>query len=178
MHSVAYRYIVVVIIAVAMTIPACSQGPPTIQDALELVRAEKLSELDAMLKSHPELANAKDANGTPLVSLAFEGLRPFCSRAVEIVLRNGGDPNLQDKDGLTPLHRLAMVGKNASIQDYTTVGDVGVLLVRMGAREDRKNNAGQTPEEYAKAIKSQAALSFYALLRDERASKPRDEPTY
>jgi ankyrin repeat protein len=65
-------------------------------------------------------------------------------RFFDLLMRENADPNVLDKDGNTPLHRLFLVHKNK-----TTVADVNLLLFH-GANPMLRNKAGQSILDLAK----------------------------
>uniref|UniRef100_A0ABD2XJ76 Uncharacterized protein n=1 Tax=Trichogramma kaykai TaxID=54128 RepID=A0ABD2XJ76_9HYME len=66
---------------------------------------------------------------------------------VDLLLRNGADPNLANKDGLTPLH---VIARSAFFEGYVAIVffdiiDTNQLTVQVDARD----NSGRTPLQWA-----------------------------
>jgi hypothetical protein len=59
-------------------------------------------------------------------------------KTVAVLLLYNADPNIQDNDGNTPLHRAYIVGAEHTIRD---------LLLKCGADPTIKNNDGKIPSE-------------------------------
>ena len=79
--------------------------------------------------------NGVDWHGQAAVHVAAEH---DAAKNMEALLQAGGNPNLQDQDGNTPLHHAAR-GTIASFDSLT------VILLRAGADPNRPNNGGETP---------------------------------
>ena len=92
---------------------------------------------EALLKSNPALANARDAgSATPLHWAADKGGRAIA----ELLLANGADLNAAKKDGVTALHIASALGHK----------DVAELLLDKGADINCKDHLGRTPYALAR----------------------------
>ena len=82
----------------------------------------------------------KNIGETPLVNAAAGGT----TRAVEILLAAGADPNLQSKGGFTPLG-----ASLRSTRQHNNRKDIIHLLLDSGARTDVRDGTGMLPIEIA-----------------------------
>jgi ankyrin repeat protein len=67
--------------------------------------------------------------------------------SVDLLLKNGADPNLQDDAGLTPLHWAVVRGNRLVIRS----------LIEKGAAIGPKDSEGRTPRDMAVELKSLGA---------------------
>ncbi len=108
-------------------------------DAVSKGQAERVKTL---LKKKPDLLMIVDSNqNTPLHIAAQEGKHDV----VEVLLKSGAKPNVQNAAGRTPLHE-------------TMSGTVAVMLVTHGADKTIKNKEGNNPVEAAKKDDKQEVL--------------------
>ena len=97
--------------------------------------------------------NGEREDGWPLNHQAGHGRM----QGVATLLELGADPNPQDEQGNTPMHRLAQRG---------TGKEFAKLLLEHGADLSIKNVKGETPMDLAAKAKQRALLNF---LRDYRS---------
>lgn len=123
-----------------------------------------------MIQENPEIVNSKG-------ELGFSALHnAMCDEqfeTVELIIRNGANVNIQNDDGIAPLH-LACYVKNAELlleggadinlrdfygstplHSFAENGDesyyVAKFLLRKGADRNLKNKAGETPLSIARS---------------------------
>jgi len=77
------------------------------------------------------------------------------SRMVQMLLLNGANPNIADREGSTPLHFAVKLGEP----------EIVLQLLQYGARQTQINKEGLTPYDLAKKHKSKTVPS---LLKDVR----------
>ena len=100
-----------------------------------------VEEIQALLKSHPELINSKDENGdTPLHAAAAWTNRDV----VSLLLAHKADVNARDNLGATPLHGAALQGRT----------DVVELLLANGADVNAKDKTGGTALRWAQTFET------------------------
>jgi len=80
--------------------------------------------------------NCGDADADSLFAAAVGG---DLARVKQLVVGCGADPNIQNKDGWTPLHYAAWQGHHKVVE----------LLLEHGANPNIQNNRGYTPLHYA-----------------------------
>lgn len=84
---------------------ACGEGQASEEvgkAAYRLARDGMAEELRALLAEHPQLANALDRTGMPLLENVID-IRPAfpnMHQTIEVLLQSGADPNLQAPDNL------------------------------------------------------------------------------
>ncbi|MBI2774776.1 ankyrin repeat domain-containing protein [Candidatus Dependentiae bacterium] len=110
-----------------------------------------LEMLKLLIKYGGNVEALDDWNMTPLYSAVHYGELA----SVDLLLRNGADPNHRDIRGRTPLH---MVNSEYQLQPELVIN----LLIRSGADLNAKNNEGRTP--LANAVAHYDSGAFKALL--------------
>jgi ankyrin repeat protein/catechol 2,3-dioxygenase-like lactoylglutathione lyase family enzyme len=75
------------------------------RDAFKAILADDPAGLTAVLDAHPEIVNARGANGNRLLNLVGHRLE-----LMQLLLARGADPNLGNNKGSTPLHDAAYGG--------------------------------------------------------------------
>jgi ankyrin repeat protein len=107
--------------------------------AFRALECGDVSNLQAVLRANPRLANERGTNGNTLLNLAvsFAGRRSAAGRAaVEALLTAGSDVNEPNDRGWTPLHQAA----------YVNNVEIASLLIARGAALDAEaHGAGGTP---------------------------------
>ncbi|HEY9450183.1 MAG TPA: ankyrin repeat domain-containing protein [Gemmatimonadaceae bacterium] len=89
----------------------------------------------------PNAASRNAMRVTPLHSAAAHGEPQTSLRMMEILLRSGADPNVQQHGGWTPLHQAAAHGRIEAV----------ALLLAHGADSTSASVNGKTPAEMAAA---------------------------
>ena len=111
-----------------------------------------LEALAAIVKRSPDVLVEQDQDGQTLIALACRAATgnvaipldpgtPEQHAAVDLILEAGGDPNVADKDGWTPLHTAGMAGHTSLAGRLVAAG----ASVAAGAY----GTAGGTPLSYA-----------------------------
>uniref|UniRef100_A0ABD2WRW7 Uncharacterized protein n=1 Tax=Trichogramma kaykai TaxID=54128 RepID=A0ABD2WRW7_9HYME len=91
--------------------------------------------------------NSQDKLGNTALHLAL-GLGDGCKNLVELLLQNGADPNLPNKDGLTPVHVICAKNEvcgDLTLAEFIKLNNEKLVLV------DTQDKRGQTPLHYALA---------------------------
>lgn len=84
----------------------------------------------ALLELNPVASKLVDASGRTQLHYAASSTD---GRVVDLLIKNGADPNAQDKDGNTPLHLGVMQGNKTFVED----------VIKLGAKPTIKNKLGQ-----------------------------------
>lgn len=147
-------------------------------------------EITAMAAENPWLLNRQDEFGKTALHTTRNAL------VVEALLKLGADPNIQDKDGMSPLH-LASIGgpfdllfllvkaiENVNIPDengctplhhamaFLSPQHVGLLLDN-GADPHIKNNNGRTPLDYGRDEPNSKTTRFlFGWIMEKEKSSP------
>jgi ankyrin repeat protein len=122
------RVFLLPLVLLAASVTTSSQTPPSTAALLEVIRANALPELRALVKSGG--ANDREDQGFPplVLTTAFGSLD-----AVRVLLDAGADPNQAGAFGLTPLHVAARDPRKVR------------LLLERGASVHAVSTAGYTP---------------------------------
>lgn len=166
---------------VMLTVPSVSHAQ--FSDGYKFLEAVKKADGDAatkyLEKPGTTIVNARD------VTTGQTGLQIATARRdllwINFLLQKGANPNLGDKQGLTPLviaARLgfvegveALIGGGARVNDANDTGetplisavhqkDIAVLraLLKAGANPDRPDNSGRSARDYAKLLGANSAV--------------------
>ncbi|KJV58372.1 ankyrin repeat family protein [Rickettsia felis str. Pedreira] len=132
---------------------------------------------DVQLKPLFELAFDQDVNinsqnkdnGCTFLHYSVEDVKVLYDNIPQFLLEKGADPNIQNKDGNTPLHILINRDFFSSKEIY-----VAKLLIQYGADIELKNLLGWTPIQcfiQAGNIKLKALLQLVKACKDNDFSK-------
>jgi len=119
----------------ALAAPAAAQGYSDGYKFLEAVKNRKTSEVDDLLAKpgSATLINARDlSTGRSALHIVVERRD---AQWLNFLIRRGANPNIADRDGVTPLMRASQLGFVDGVE----------RLIKAGARVDDANEAGETP---------------------------------
>lgn len=187
----------VVAMGLALAAPAAAQQ---FSEGFEFLKAVKERDgnkvTNALDKPGSIVVNARD------VSSGEGALHIVTARRDAVWLRfllaKGANPNVADKNGVSPLQLASnlgwsegveiLIGKGASVDQTNSAGETPLIaavhrrdvalvraLLQAGANPDRSDNSGRSARDYAKLLGSQSAivaeLDEAQAKRKERAAK-------
>ncbi|CAB0029550.1 unnamed protein product [Trichogramma brassicae] len=120
--------------------------------------------IEKMLNYYPELVNAQDEEGNPLLHVALGRRAVFETAVIELLLERGADPNLANAKGWTPLHLICADcwDDDAYVKTFFEIADRHNKTVEV----DAKDELGRTPLQWAVA---RLAPKIIDLLLDRGA---------
>lgn len=185
--------------AAAMAAPALGQKMSEGFEFLKAVKDRNGAKATAALdKPGSTVVNARDlASGEGALHIVVQRRDPVWLR---FLIGKGANPNLADKNGVTPLQLASnlgwsegveiLVGRGASVDVANSAGETPLIsaihrrdvelvraLLKAGANPDRSDNSGRTARDYALLLGPQSAiLAELDKAREER--KARAAKTY
>lgn len=120
-------------VSLVMAAPAEAQFYSDGYKFLQAVEKQDQSSVEQLLSKNSTLINTRDR--TDLHTALHIAVRARAYRWLSYLLGKGADPNLADKQGVTPLMLASQMG----------LTDAVVALAQSGARVDVANDAGETP---------------------------------
>ena len=189
-----YRYSILAALAGAMlaAAPAAAQFQSDGFKFLKAVEEQNATEASSLLEGNATIVNSRDVtSGRTGLHIAVE------KRDISWVgylLGKGANPNIDDKNGVTPLLLASQMGFTEAVNTLAAKGarvdtpnrtgetplisavhrrDIGMLrvLLEAGADPDRSDNSGRTARDYAR----QQGAGNPILSEIEKLAKPESE---
>lgn len=128
----------------------------TAQEIFDAARHGNLGKVQELVKSDPQLLNARDENGRTPLHWAARGVH---FEVLQFLVDRGADVNARDANGTMALHSAAARGHLAASR----------CLVERGAAVDVKNASGVTPFYYAALQGNREVLNYLLAHGANRA---------
>jgi|ERR1041384_782558 ankyrin repeat protein len=134
---------------------ACAATVTASEEIQNAVIADDIGQVRIILASNPSAVSDRDVSGSTALHWAVRN-----KQMVELLLRNGADPNARDGSGETPLTR-------------TVTAENAALLIKAGADVNTKDNSGSTPLHWKGVGDNSEVASM--LLKSGATLEPRDD---